>query len=92
MEVYRQEIDRIDRAITELFLRRMAVAEQIARYKQANGLPIYDAAREAQKLRYIRQSVPQELRAETEELYQLLFALSRRYQERITEEHHGTER
>ena len=47
MEV-RAEINEIDKEMAELFVRRMKTAEKIAYYKNENGLPIFDAAREAE--------------------------------------------
>ena len=46
----REEIDRIDRQIVELFERRMRVASDVAEYKRSIGKPIYDKEREQQKL------------------------------------------
>ena len=43
----RHEIDEIDRKLTELFLQRMELSQQIGRYKVSLGLPIYDKTREA---------------------------------------------
>lgn len=42
----RVEIDGIDRAMADLFLRRMKAVEMVADYKQAHGLPVLDAVRE----------------------------------------------
>ncbi len=42
----RNEIDRVDREMAELFYRRMKAVEAVADYKQAHGLPVLDAARE----------------------------------------------
>lgn len=44
----RQEIDTIDTEIQALFLRRMSIVKEIASYKMANDIPVYDAAREAE--------------------------------------------
>ena len=43
----RAEIDTVDAQLAALFERRMAAVLQVAEYKRAHGLPIYDAAREA---------------------------------------------
>ena len=43
----RAEIDAVDAQLAALFERRMTAVLQVARYKQAHGLPIFDAAREA---------------------------------------------
>ena len=46
----RQDIDRIDRQIVELFEERMGVSRQVAEYKIANGKKVLDRARELEKL------------------------------------------
>ena len=47
LEQARAEIDAVDTQLAALFERRMAAVLQVAEYKRAHGLPIYDAAREA---------------------------------------------
>ena len=47
LEQARVEIDAVDAQLAALFERRMAAVLHVAEYKQAHGLPIYDAAREA---------------------------------------------
>ena len=42
----RREIDAVDAELAVLFERRMAAVLAVAQYKQAHGLPIFDAARE----------------------------------------------
>ena len=83
---YRKEIDRIDRELVALFVRRMEVSAGIAAYKQAHGLPVLDAAREQAKLQQVAELAPEQLRPDTAELYRTLFALSRGYQQRLQEE------
>ena len=47
LEQARAEIDGVDAQLAALFERRMAAVLSVAQYKQAHGLPIFDAAREA---------------------------------------------
>ena len=47
LEQARAEIDEVDAQLAALFERRMAAVLQVAEYKRAHGLPIFDAAREA---------------------------------------------
>lgn len=47
LENARAEIDAVDEQLAALFERRMAAVLEVAHYKQAHGLPIFDAAREA---------------------------------------------
>lgn len=46
LEQARREIDTVDAQLAALFERRMAAVLQVAEYKRAHGLPVYDAARE----------------------------------------------
>lgn len=43
LEQYRQEIDRIDGELVQLFLERMAVTGKVGEYKQRAGIPVLDA-------------------------------------------------
>jgi len=74
---YRQEIDRIDEELVQLFARRMAVADGIAALKAEKRLPVHDPAREREKLARVGEQAPPELRGYTERLYTMLFELSR---------------
>ena len=47
LEHARAEIDEVDAQLAALFERRMAAVLQVAEYKRAHGMPIFDAAREA---------------------------------------------
>jgi 3-dehydroquinate synthase len=42
----REEINRIDREMADLFCRRMRAVQDVAEYKKSQGLPVLDAARE----------------------------------------------
>lgn len=48
LEQAREEINNVDKEIAVLFQRRMKAVEAVIDYKLANGLQIFDAAREAQ--------------------------------------------
>lgn len=54
LEQARAEIDAVDAQLAALFERRMAAVLSVAQYKQAHGLPVYDAAREAVVLERLR--------------------------------------
>ena len=80
---YRKMIDKIDDELLRLFIERMDVARQIAAYKKANGLPALDAAREKDKLDFIGEKAGEEMRHYSQKLFELLFDLSRAYQNDI---------
>lgn len=75
LEELRQSIDQIDQELVRLFERRMAVTHEVGEYKQANGIPVLDAARErevlAKKLNLI--SNP-DLQADVVQLYENIMA------------------
>lgn len=50
LEKSRREIDEIDRSLARLFCRRMESVKNVALYKSAHGLPVFDEEREAQVL------------------------------------------
>ena len=81
----RVEIDKVDKGLLELFTKRMEISADIAEYKSKNGMPIYDPARERQKLYDIAEKSSEDMRIYTSALYSLLFDLSRSYQGKIIE-------
>lgn len=84
---FRNQIDRIDDEIVRLFQERMDVAAQIAKFKQDNGLPILQSAREREKLADVSSKAKEDMQSYLRVLYSLLFELSRTYQEK----QHGKE-
>ena len=50
LEDLRQSIDQLDQELVRLFERRMAVTREVGEYKQANGIPVLDTAREREVL------------------------------------------
>lgn len=79
---YRDQIDAIDDEIVRLFQERMDVASQIAQFKQENGLPILQSAREREKLADVSGKAREDMQSYLRVLYSLLFELSRTYQEK----------
>ena len=78
---YRKQIDAIDDKLLRLFKERMDIARQIALYKNEQGLPLLDVARERAKLSDISEKAGEEICAYANKLYTTLFELSRAYQE-----------
>ncbi|MGI6075206.1 MAG: bifunctional chorismate mutase/prephenate dehydratase [Pyramidobacter sp.] len=79
---YRAEIDAIDHQITALIAKRLAVSRDIALYKARNGRPVYDPARERQKLADLAE-VAGPVAPAIDALYSLIFDLSRSEQYRV---------
>ena len=80
----REKIDQVDKELLRLFEARMDISREIAGYKQKQGLPVLDSAREAEKLDLLSEFVRPDLRPYAKNLYETLFALSRRYQNHVT--------
>ncbi len=78
----RKKINAIDDVLSDAFKKRMEVALEIARYKQENGLPVYDPRREQAVLERLTADCDDVMAAFMRDLYGKLFALSRDYQHR----------
>lgn len=74
---YRKTIDTIDAQLVKLFEERMAVSGEIAALKEEKNIPVYDPAREREKLKQVGEMVPPALQSYTQRLYTMLFELSR---------------
>lgn len=87
LEAYRQQIDAIDQKLVPLFLERMAVTEQVGKYKKEKGLPVLDSAREQEILaaKAALTADPAE-KADVASLYESILAISRRQQRKVVRE------
>ena len=83
----REEIDGIDRQLVALFEQRMAVTEQVGRYKLANGIPVLDRSREEQVLAgKVSLLEHKALSEDVTDLFETIMAISRRQQQKLLEE------
>ena len=80
---YREHLDTIDKELLRLFIERMAIAGEIAQWKQQNSMPVLDLRREKEKLRAMEEMSPQDLKEYSVSLFSLMMELSRSYQNRI---------
>ena len=83
----REQIDRIDDQLVQLFCERMSIAGQIAAYKKQHDLPIFVPGREEEKLHDVCGKAGAEMSSYTKILYSTLFELSRDYQSKRTADH-----
>ena len=83
LDKLRNEIDRIDDELINLFKQRMEVVKQVSDFKKENNLPTLDKSREEAKLSQLTKNVPSELSAYIYPLYQTLFKVSRDYQQQL---------
>ena len=89
LQELRKKIDTIDDQLISLFVQRMQVAAAIGAYKKEHNLPVLVPAREAEKLEDVAEKAGAEMAQYTRELYTTLFALSRNYQETLSENSKG---
>ncbi len=82
----RIKIDEIDRQMVELFEKRMELAMDIADYKKSVGKPIFDAAREEEKLATLRAMTGSEFNKKAvADLFKQIMSMSRRLQYMLLE-------
>lgn len=75
----RDEIDKIDNELIELFTKRMECSRKVAEYKMENGLPIFNAKREQQILEAVYEKAGQ-YGGSAKMLYSTIMELSRALQ------------
>ena len=86
LEQARTVIDQVDKEMAALFCRRMEAVRQVAKYKQARGLPVLDESREKQVIEKNASRVTDEaLRSYYVLFLQDLMRNSRSYQRRLLE-------
>ena len=80
LQEIREQLDRIDDQMIDLFSRRMRMVSEVAAYKKEKGLPILDKGREDAILERLGQKAGDELAQYAKRMYETLFAVSREYQ------------
>lgn len=86
LQEIRKRLDVIDREFVRLFEERMALCREVAEYKIGTGKPVYDGAREKQKIEAVRALATEENKQSVEELFSQMMTLSRRLQYQILAE------
>ena len=82
----RARMDAIDRELFALLEKRMDVSADMATYKKAHDVPIFDEAREEQMKANILFMIRPETKDLLMKLYDLILDASREYQQRKMEE------
>lgn len=86
----REELDKIDKSIVELYEKRMELCAQVAAYKIENNKRVFDKEREQQKLDAVSALAGNEFNARgVRDLFELIMSLSRKLQYMIIEERTG---
>lgn len=83
----REEIDRVDRQIVELFEKRMGISKDVAEYKISVGKKVYDRKREEEKLNTLAKLASNSFNEKAiEELFTQIMAISRKLQYSMVKE------
>jgi monofunctional chorismate mutase len=80
LEEARQDIDKIDNELRELFLKRMKVSEAIAEIKAASGDEIYKPDREKIVIDRLTAGVDEDVKDEYTQFVKKIMEISRNYQ------------
>ena len=84
LENARERINKIDGEMARLFIERMEAARDVAAYKKENGMPIFDASREAQVIERNSALISDEaLRSFYVEFLKYNMKLSKEYQRQL---------
>lgn len=86
LKQYREELDLLDSQIADLFVRRLEIAERIARWKADRNVEVFQPEREKAVLTRLRGEVPPRHRERLEALYRRVFEISLGVQEEILRE------
>lgn len=83
LEVFREEINTIDRDLTDLLLSRLATCQEIGRYKIEAGLPVFNAEREQQVLDKVATRAGDAYGDNVREIYKTIMTESKKLQEAL---------
>lgn len=62
LDAVRRGLDAVDKELMRLYAERMELAKAVGEVKRANGLPVFDAEREAEVVKKRRELLPEEYR------------------------------
>ena len=81
LEAIRADIDRTDKAIVEGIRTRLSAVKRIAEVKRLQGLPVYDAVREASLLYKLRTMAGSDAEGVALPVYRTMRAAARRFED-----------
>ena len=86
----RGQLDAIDQNIVELYEKRMAICENVAKYKIETGKQVFDKAREEEKIRKVKALTHNAFNSHgVEELFEQIMSMSRKLQYQLIAESGG---
>ena len=88
LQKLRDEIDRIDKQIVDLYESRMEICKEVAEYKIETGKKVFDRVREEEKIRKVKALTSDEFSSRAvEELFEQIMSVSRKLQYKLLAEH-----
>lgn len=81
LNLLRDEIDKIDSQLVELFVKRMTVVEKVAIYKIENDLSVFHPEREKAVITRAKERAGDRMRSYIEEFFEATMVISRHMQE-----------
>lgn len=76
----RAQLDKVDDEILFLFLKRLEIVKDVAKYKVQNNLPILNSSREEEILKRIERLSDKESSVYTKTLFENIMDISKEYQ------------
>ena len=83
LEEIRKDISAINDEMLALFVKRMELSAQVARYKKAHGLPTLDRKREEAILQKVADSTEEEYRSYAIKFFKYIMDLGKEYQDTL---------
>lgn len=77
LNALRDEIDSLDKEILKAFEKRMELCRNVALYKKANGMQIFQSQREKEIIKRVRAESPEELKGATTALFTEIMDISK---------------
>ncbi len=88
LDELRGGINRLDHTIQDAFTERMELCKEVARFKQAHGMQIFQTDREKEILARIREGAPEGLESPSAVLFQTIMDISKYLQYRELHQNH----
>ena len=93
LSLIREDIDKVDKEIIELFQKRMDLCEEVAKYKLSVGKAILDKGREDSKIEKVQTFVDDEsMKVALSDLFRQIMSSSRKLQYKFMEQNSATVR
>ncbi len=87
LQELREQIDKVDEQLVQLFGERLDISGEIARYKLENNMKVIDRDREEDKLSTVSSMMPDDFRKHgIQDMFEQLMAVSRKQQYKIMSE------